>query len=483
MKNLRFSTIAAFLIFSAFTIHVAHAFDISANSVADFERVSPSSDSECISAPVLVAPTVQLKEEYCGITDFTTNDIIKSTQPANTAGIIYYQWRFTELEAPFNVYEHITNNPTNPNFRLSFFGEIAYGRSYDVSIRIAQGPVFDLGAYGPSCTIQLQPTVLTTKLEQQYASGFFDYCDVIGADDVGAADKYRWTFDNFEDPLFEVYGDGDERLLRISKAGLTLGKTYIVRVYATVNGTESPVGAGRFISTNNAVPNTGLRTDIYTCGGSYPLNTQVQAIEICKAETYTWRFRNTSQTQADLIYTRTDGNRFIRLEWVTGLIPGNNYDVDVKARQGAKNGDYSSVCNITITASTAGLVADVYAIYESDNGGINTAEEDGDVVGFYREIPNSESEIETAPLEINLINNGGQSDNGISFNVVYAADTENQTRFELYDLNGRLIAQKTDFIVGEGNTISWNIPGFAPGIYVLKAINGQNSVTKKVSVF
>ena len=426
--------------------------------------------SQNFSAAVSYIPTVQLQAEDCGINDYTTNDILMSTQPVNTSAIVYYQWRFEELEAPFNVYEEVSDTPTNPNYRLKFFSNIEYNRSYDVSVRLAVNPDATVGDYGPSCTIQLQEDVLSTQMEEQYASTFVNFCDVIGADDVGGADRYRWNFNDFQTPL-NVYGDGNQRLLRISKVpGIKLGKTYVVSVFAEVAGMESPVGTFRFINTNNSVPNTGLRSDLYPCGGTYPINSQVQAIEICKTENYTWRFKNTSQEQPDLIYVRTGGNRFIRLEWVTGLIPGDSYDVDVKARQGALNGDYSTVCNITIGESTAGFIEEVYAFNN-----------EGDVKDNNGTVFPNVNHDETA-IELVLLNNGSSSSEGILFDIA-SADVDNEVRIELYDLNGRLVAERNEYVVREGNRISWKVPGFTSGIYLLRAVNGDHVVTKKVSVF
>lgn len=414
-------------------------------------------------------PTVQLESYNCGIDDYTTNDIIKSIQPVNTAAIVYYQFRFQELDAPFNTYEVMSQTPTNPNLRLKFFNEIQYGRSYEVSVRLAVNPNATVGDYGPSCTIKLQDDVLPTQLEEQYSNGFFSFCDVIGCDDVGGADRYRWQFYDLQN-LSTVYGDGDERLLRMSKIpGLKLGKTYIVTVFAEVNGMTSDAGTSRFLYTNNFVPNTGLRNDIYPCGATYPLNTQVQAVEVCKAQTYTWRFKNTSQAQPDLIYTRTGGNRFIRFEWVTGLIAGDSYDLDVKARQGNKNGDYSTVCNITIGAPVYGFASQSSDLISSVEGNSESFQ------GLNTNHPES-------AIEITILNNGGSATSGLIMDVS-SSDVDQNVQFQLFDLSGKLIAERKDFVQYEGSRIEWQIPGFSSGIYLLKAMNGDHVITKKVSVF
>lgn len=431
-------------------------------------------------------PVVQLRPEMCGITDYTTNDIIKSTQPPGySTPIAYYQWKFEELEAPFTVYEKVSPNPTNPNYRMFWFNEIEYNRSYNVSVRLAVNPGAVVGDYGPVCTIQMQEHVLSTQLQQQYVGGFFSFCDVVGADPVQGSEKYRWEFFDFQgSQTLHVFGDNNQRLLRLSKIqGLKLVKPYFVTVYAQRDGMESLVGTSSFISMANFVPNTGLRNDIYPCGATYPLKFQVQAKEVCSAESYTWRFRNTSQPQAAQIYTRTGGNRFIRLEWVSGLIPGDNYDVDVKAQQGGKNGDYSSVCNITIEYSDPiEFVGQVYGVQsvESDIAKFSDIKSGGEeAVGA--EETQIQAQIETQ-IELVVLNNGSLSSEGIVFDIA-SADVGNITRLELYDLNGRLIAERTEYVVREGNRINWNIPGFSPGIYLLRAVNGQETTTQKVFFF
>lgn len=424
--------------------------------------------SQSFTAAVSYIPTVQLRTEMCGIADYTTNDILKSTQPPGyVAPVVYYQWKFEELEAPYNVYEKISPNPTNPNFRLFWFNEIEYNRGYNVSVRVAVNPDATVGDYGPVCTIEMQENILSTQVQEQYENGIFNFCDVVGADAVQGTERYRWEFYHFQTgTTLNVYGDNNQRLLRLSKVpGLKLATPYFATVYAQMGGMESPAGTVRFLFMNNHVPNTGLRSD-YPCGATYPLNMQVQAKEVCNGESYTWRFKNTSQTQSDLIYTRTGGNRFIRLEWVSGLIPGDSYDVEVKARQGGKNGDYSSVCNITIAASTAGFAEQVYAM-QNENRDMPVSVEGHEALG-------AESQIELV-----VMNNGGSSNEGIVFDIA-SADVDNITRIELYDLNGRLIAERTEHVVREGNRVNWNIPGFSPGIYLLRAINGQETITQKV---
>lgn len=404
-------------------------------------------------------PLVELRASDCGVDNFTTNSIIKATQPPLGTVVTAYEWKFVELEAPFTTFEFISPNGTNPNYRLQWFGGIAYGRNYDVSVRIYEDGV--PGEYGNVCEIGLQANVLTTRLQNQYNNGFFSFCDVIAADPVGGASQYRWEFDDFDQPVLHVVGDGNNRLLRLRKINnLQLGQGYITRVFATVNGVEGPIGTQRFIFMNNFVPNTGLNSSLYPCGATYPVNTQVQAVEICRAESYTWRFRNTSQVQSDILYTRSDGNRFIRLDWISDFIFGDNYDVDVKASQGGLDGDYSSVCNITIEGPTNGFASGDPVLFAS---GADTFADD-DLSGL-------------------VVNANQVSGSGSDMNVTISNPANNKmVQLSLYDLSGRLVGQRQESVFDQA-TISWPTSSLNTGIYILRAENGTEVSSYKIVLF
>lgn len=423
---------------------------------------------------VAYIPTVSLQQSDCGITDYTTNDIIKSTQPPGyIAPIVYYQWKFEELDPPYNVYEKVSPNLSNPHFRLFWFNQIEFGRSYNVSVRIAVNPGATLGEYGPVCTIKMDDEVTPTQLEEQYQSAIIGFCDVVSADKVAGAEKYRWELHDYSTGITHVaYGDNDQRTLRISKVpDLSLGTPYFIRVYAMHKGQQSGEGTLRWLNTNNQVPNTGLNTEFHPCGETYPINKVVQAYEICNAESYTWRFKNLSQPSLpDLIYTRVGGNRSIILNWVNGLIVGDTYSVQVKGRQGNKNGDYSAACNITIGEKyVPGLHNNDYLSFiQSDDSFIE------------EEI--FEIEEAEAQLEVVVLNNGTSTNQNVVFEIT-PKNFEGNSQIALYDINGRLVANKTEYLNINGNRVEWNIPGFTSGIYFLRVTNEVESVVQKVFLF
>lgn len=419
--------------------------------------VAPTSNS--FNVVVAHIPYVELRSQDCDQFNYNTNQIIRSTSPvANSFTLTGYQWLFEELEAPFNTYEIVSLNGTNPNYRLQWFDPVQYGRTYNVSVRILVAEGNSAGDYGNVCTIGFQPNVLSTQLEQQYANQFFNFCDVVGANPVGAATQYRWAFNDLT-TITSVFGDDNSRLLRLQKVpGLLLGQVYIVSAFATVGGVESPQGLQRFITMNNFVPNTGLRQDLYPCGQTYPINTQVQAVEVCSAQSYTWRFNNTSQSQPTIFYTRSDGSRFIRLDWLTELITGDSYNVDVRATQGNLLGDYSTICNITIGPSTAGVAP---FTVQADEEMMTTL--DASFEG-------------PEPLGVNLSGNDGDA-SGLFVHISH--EHTGQVQLELYDMSGKLVAHRMETVAGNAD-VAWRPSGLPKGLYLLRVNNGVEVVTKKV---
>lgn len=407
-------------------------------------------------------PFVELESSYCGVTDYTSNDVIRATIPSNTTNFTNYQFRFVELEPPFSTYIITSPNGTNPNFLLEWFPALEYGRTYEVSVRV-RAVVQAYGDFGNTCTIGIQEDVLTTRLESQYQNGFFDFCDIVGANKVALATQYRWTFLNLDDlSNSEVIGLDDSRLLNLYRVpDLELGTTYAVGVFATVAGEESPSGTLSFLNMNNAVPNTGINTNLYPCGQTYAISQFIEATEVCRAEAYTWRFTNTSQAQAAIVYTRSDGSRFVDLDFVPGLIVGDSYDVEVRADQGGLSGDYSTICNITIG--------------ESENPNLVRIVESDELEGedTYTHYGTPDWEVDVYP-----------SGNGPgTFNLVLSSEDVSQRAFvEVFDLNGRRLSVNEP-ILNVGDLELLDLSVLNAGIYVIRVYNGTKQITQKVATF
>jgi len=440
-----------------------------------FHAGGVAATSDSFTTAVAHIPFVELVPSDCGATDLTTNDVIRATPPSNTDNFTDYQFRFVELEAPFTTYTITSPNGTNPNFLLQWFPQIEYGRSYEVSVRVrAILPAF--GDFSNTCTITMLSDVLSPSLESQYVNGFFNFCDIIGATKVALASEYQWTFLNLDDlSSLQVSGLSDSRLLNLYRVpDLQLGTSYAVGVRAVVAGATSGAGSLSFLNMNNAVPNTGLNSTIYPCGQTYANGSFLQAIEVCRAESYTWRFTNTSVAQPAILYTRNDGSRFVDLDFVSGLNEGDSYDVEVLASQGGLVGDYSSVCNITIGAAPMGLLSPTVISNEPSS----FSPEHSTIQKTVRE----ENLVLIQPDWDVEITRNSQTSN--QFNITFSSEDISQTAFaHVYDLNGRLINELGNILLDAGATARVNLDQFPSGIYFVRIGNDAYQETHKLLVF
>ncbi len=300
-------------------------------------------------------PFIKLEADDCGVFDYTPTDVISSELPSNQFLLTNYYFEFTELEEPFNTYEILSPNGSNRNFQLQWFPQAEFGRTYSVRTRarMYQGP--NWGDYGDACTIGFADGGATTQLKVEFALGFYNMCDILEADNVAGASEYTWLFTDGFDSLTAV---SPNRFLQLQNVeDLNLGSPYAVSVKAQSLGQYGEYGISRLIAMNNFVPTIGLDENFTACGSTVALNAVISAINICAADYYTFRFTNISDlTQEDLFYTRDDGLRTVLLSWVTGLIPGDTYAVQVLGASGGLVGTYGPICEITIAGGMSGII-------------------------------------------------------------------------------------------------------------------------------
>lgn len=416
---------------------------------------APATD-QVLNVSVNVEPSISLVPAHCGLNNLTTNSIIRASKPGGY-GITNFRFRFQEAAAPNNVYEVVSPNGNNPNFRLAWFPEVQYGRIYSVRVSASLNGGATWLPYGSACNIKLQDQVPAVRMRPVPSGTTFDFCDILEATPLNGADSYRWVFDDLNNPPITAYGEDNSRFLRLQYVpGLELGSIYVVRVYVTVNGQESPNGPSTFLVMNSDVPNTGLNTNLFPCGQTYPINTDVQAYEICSASSFTWRFRNISQSQPDLIYTRTGGNRAIRLQWVPGLIIGDTYEVSVKATQGGQAGDYSAVCPITIGpingGSGAGMQAQNIAMRSADTPSIELAAQ----ADPFTELHLYPNPSKNQQVKLEVINGNSLLEDA-------------PAQVKLFDMQGRLVYQ-TVMDKGQSETVL-QISALPVGIYNLRVVS------------
>jgi hypothetical protein len=271
-------------------------------------------------------------------------------------------------------------------------------------------------------------------------------CDVLEAAAVPGADAYRWRFlDGFDIIVINT----PSRFLQLEDVpGLNLGSPYALRIRARSLGQWSLYGATRLIAMNNFVPETGVDANITACDATYPITQVISAVEICAAEFYTWKFTNISNpNQEDLLYVRNDGLRTISLSWVTGLIPGDTYAVQVRAGSGGLSNDYGFSCNITIAGGTRGFI-------------------DQPV----------DATIDASTAEIKMYPNPNIGDD-LMISVTQLSDDMHNIIIEVYDIYGKKVHSEN--VANSGTSMNTAInfqKPMAAGVYTVNIISNEEVI-------
>lgn len=405
-------------------------------------------------------PTVQLRPADCGATGLVSTSIIRSTTPNPNFLTSGYKWEFTELEAPFTVYEVNSPNGGNPQFRLFWFSNYEYGRSYSVRIKaiMYQGP--NEGDYGPACTIALSNPV-GSALQPTYDNGFFQLCDIVKAVPVSGTSNYRWTFDDGTNTL-EYNSNSSNYFLPLQNvSGLELATTYAVNVYVTNGGVETSTSIERTINMASSVANTSLNPAFLACGSTVNIGQWTQAFPVCAATSFTFRFENVSQPMLPVI-EKTRPTRAIVFGSVPGLVAGDTYSVTVKAAAGGLVGDYSSACEITFAAEAERPMSAPDATYSEDKVATGI-------------IDNSDLTVYPNPVSANA---------DIVVVISDMKDAQQNISVEIYDMNGKLM--QSERFGNNGMNFNGKVKldrKVTTGVYILKTIvNGEIQGNQKLII-
>jgi hypothetical protein len=386
------------------------------------------------------------------VTNLSAGSIIRSTTANPSTLLQNYIWEFTELEAPFQTYEVVSPNGTNPQFRMFWFTQFEYGRSYSVRIRVRMYEGANLGDYGPACTIGFIDEPVSA-LQPQFNNGTFQLCNVVKAVNIPGTTNYRWTFDDGENVLEYNSNSSNYFLTLINVPGIEYNKSYNVNVFVTGGGIESSTSIDRTLNTFSTVPATALNPAFIPCGSTVGITAWTQAFNVCGASSYTFRFTNTAGTQDPILAVRP--NRTIVFSSVPGLQQGQTYNVAVYATVGSQEGSFGSECQITFaTPPVAGLIS----------GGNST-------------------DLGEASIQTSVYPNptaGGE----VFINISGLSDVHGQVIVEVYDLSGKRLAEYN--LASPGSDLTTNLPlarSLASGIYIVQTrVDGAVRDTQKLVV-
>ena len=411
-------------------------------------------DITVFEAAVAHIPVIQLRSDFCGAEGLTPASIIRSTTPNPDFLLQNFVWEFTQLEAPFETFELTSPNGANPQFRMFWFPEVEYGRSYSVRVKARMYQGANLGDYGDACTITMAGGP-TTFLEASFDDGFYNMCDILRAKRIPGAVNYRWTFTSGGTTLERNSNSSNNRMPLHFVSDLQLGTAYDVEVFATdAQGNEGNVSTVRTINMNNFVPDTELNSAQFTCGSTVVLTNLVNAVEVCNAESYTFRFTDITDAQNPPL-ERVRPTRVLQFAMVSGLIPGHTYNVQVKAASGGLEGEYATACEVTIDEGEQGRMPGGNTV---DNAGLNQL----DMTVYPNPVTGAEVMVTIDGL----------------------SDANSDVVVEIYNLTGQRIHQQNFGNAGNRFSAAVKLNGnIASGTYLLRtSVNGEPSGAEKIII-
>jgi hypothetical protein len=176
-------------------------------------------------------------------------------------------------------------------------------------------------------------------------SGYF-YCVT-----VTGAQNYEWEFTNSS--LGYSYtkqrGSANANIIRTAIVGLQQGQSYNVRVRAQVGGVWGNYSTVCVITFSSNVQLTQVAA--VHCGQTVPdLSGYFYCVAVAGAQDYEWQFTNSSLGYS---FTKQRGGNAANIlkAGITGLAPGNTYNVVVRAKVGGVWGNFGNMCTITISAT------------------------------------------------------------------------------------------------------------------------------------
>ncbi|MCE3278375.1 MAG: hypothetical protein K0S44_566 [Bacteroidetes bacterium] len=144
-------------------------------------------------------------------------------------------------------------------------------------------------------------------------------------------------------------GSGNANILRTAIVGLQQGQTYNVRVRVKVGGIWGNYSTVCAITFSSNVQLTQVAA--VHCGQTVSdLSGYFNCNPVAGAQDYEWQFTNASLGYS---FTKQRGNiasNILRAS-ITGLVPGQTYNVMVRAKVGGVWGNYGNICTITISGS------------------------------------------------------------------------------------------------------------------------------------
>jgi hypothetical protein len=412
------------------------------NGISNFATSNITvSSSSCVASTALTTSS-------CGATNLLMSDYIYC-DPVYQA----QDYEFEFVNTGLGYTQTRVRGQAITNIGLSAVQGLQYGQTYDVRVRAKVGGVW--GDFSGVCQITLQALPTTQLVVSQCGASGIATNGTLSCNSVAGADDYEFTLSNAGLPYSQskARGQGIASISLNNFTGLISGTTYDVTVKVKVGGIWSAAGATCQVTLNGGIGTTTL--DGASCGatGLSRSTGVITCTSVPSAVSYQWRFYNGTT----LVTSNTTNGTSITLGNVQGLVAGNSYNVDVRAKVGTTWGSYSTRCAITLSTPAMAEVIEVQRSMDVEEG--TTAE------------------------NFNLFPNPVEAGQQIHIAYDLPADLDGaEMQVEVFDLSGRVVY--TARTTGAAGSNMVTIPVAADmqaGIYFAKTIvNGQETVIRFV---
>jgi hypothetical protein len=293
-----------------------------------------------------------------------------------------------------------------------------------------------------------------------YGPGPYSLCNTFKADWIGSV-QYVFNFTSTTTANTYTRNNGTSTFCLLSSVtGLTYGDTYDVRIDAiwTIGGSPVTVTGNEICSiVVSAQPNTVLRPTDSCSNGPRLLGQSVAAQPfVCGAIDWKWEFTRTDVPELPIVYYRGNNNRFVRLNTISGLVPGGTYSVRVAPVFGYGDGAYGTTACLSIVGA----------------GGMIEQGTDDEVVA---QIKLDET---AAPVAMVYPN----PSNGDMVNLFLENLTDDVVVVDVIDMFGRVVFAQQYTVEGALNTVITFDNQLAGGIYLLNIYTAEGVVTERLVV-
>ncbi len=203
-----------------------------------------------------LVPNTKLYGQFCG---FTTGNLTSTIWCDVITGAENYEYLFENAASGYS--QTVQRGSSISYIALSLVPGISYGKTYNVSVRAKVSGVW--GNFGTVCTVTVLSGQFTTKLYGSYCGYTTSTLNInIWCDQVVQAENYEFLFEHAASGYSQSKQIGSPtcyiNLQNVS--GLTMGKTYNVRVRAKVSGAWGNYGTICTVTITGALSATTTQT-------------------------------------------------------------------------------------------------------------------------------------------------------------------------------------------------------------------------------